>query len=500
MRRLATLLLLPSLTLAVAAQESPKKEKRTDLPADDAIWGYGWIGGPYPVGGPKPVAAPILPQDWIVMPADAGDGRAEMIARAFDPAGRAPTGREPLASDAARKWESRRGQPVAGAICAFTSVRCEKDEVRMARLSGAGLLLVNGSGFIGDPEQRGDRGVPIALHAGANELYVFDIRGPFELELWAPRTRTVFGAWDVCWPKAFTIFLDDLTFPVFNASLFPASGLDVHYGEGHTEGGATKPVLSQWCCGGHLLPLGLRMGGTNFIDPTEPDLPTEDRPAVAPVCVWSDGDEDADRQLLRWPGKEGRAANTRRHASRREDNLLGTPFSRAGLHSLLVYGSQTSLERARFDQESIWYRAGYVPGAIEGEELLNLPPPSQPDTIDWDRRSAYNSGHHVLYGNAETNKAWSHFVAADYPIQVHEGHLSVNGKEFTGDDICGWFLLKRPAHYDVLVIADTGARGARLGYLVQPLLSDASDLEYAFWDARGPGGGPRMFVFANRQR
>ena len=45
-----------------------------------------------------------------------------------------------------------------------------------------------------------------------------------------------------------------------------------------------------------------------------------------------------------------------------------------------------------------------------------------------------------------------------------------------------------------MVIADTGERGMRLGYLVQPLFSNANGLDYAFWDTGGDGGTARLIA------
>ncbi len=473
----------------VRAQNPPdpqKPAKRTDLPADDSIWGYGWIGGEYPVGGPPPVPVPIVPQEWLVVPRANGNGLTELLARAIDPAGRPPA-----AGDT--KWEARHGQPLADVACAFTRVECASDEVRMARLSGAGLLFVNGTGFVGDAEQRGFRGVPIPLKTGLNELYVFDIRGSFELELWSPVSRTVIGTWDVGWPEAADMSAD-LTFPVFNASRDSVDGLHVHYGHARVEGGSCKPSLTDWRDGGRMLPLGLRIGASYFWGMDECDPPSLDKPLVAPICVWADDDGNADRQLVRWSG-----VAAARPKVRPPNVLANTPLLRLDASPLLVYGSRGTLARARFDQESIWYRAGHVPEAISHKELAGLPPETQPDGTDWHIRQADNASRYVLYGNAETNEAWSRFVADDSPIQVHEGHLVVNGKHYASDDICGWFKLKTARYEDVLVIADTGVHGARLGYLVQPLLGDAANLEYAFWDSRGADGGPRRFEFAERK-
>jgi len=488
--------LLPG-TGAQPLQDPPKPEKRTDLPADDAIWGYGWIGGEYPVGGPPPAPAPIVPKNWLVVPRASGNGISELLTRLADPKAGRPAAGDKIAGSTREdaKWEARGSESLKDVACAFTCIECERDQVRMARLSGAALLFVDGEGFVGDAEQRGFRGVPIALKKGANDLYVFGIGNAFELELWSPVTRTVLGTWDVGWPRGMQLDVD-LTFPVFNASLAAAHGLHVHYGHACVEGRSVKPRLTDWRDGGRMLPLGLRMGASYFLSWLEEGDPTSmDQPVVAPICVWSDDDENADRQLLRWPG-----GAVPEQGLRTPKALASTPLLRLDANPLLVYGTGNCMARARFDQESIWYRSGYVPEAIPAQELLTLPPETQPDTINYHIRRADNASRYVLYGNAETNEAWSHFVADDYPIQVHEGRLSVNGKVYTGDDICGWFILKTAAYDDVLVIADTGRRGAQLGYLVQPLLGDAGELEYAFWDARGPNGGPRLIESADRNR
>jgi hypothetical protein len=441
----------------------------------------------------KELPPPIVPEHWLVVQESTQKRGEPALARCLLDARGAGPRPEP------GSWSELSSKRPAGVVAAYTRVASERDEVRMARLSGAKLLIVNGEGFVGDIDNRGFRGVPVALKKGNNDLYVFDIPDSFELELWCPETRSVLATWDVGWPGS--TLDDDVTYPVFNASLAPVECLHVHYGHALVDGPDCTPQVTDWRDGGRILPLGLRIGASYYLDifsDTACNPKSMDEATRVPICVYAGGDPAPDEKLLRWPG--AKSAGTRAVAGRSPSALLGTALLRLDAHALLVYGSHESLARARFDQQSIWYRANYVPEAIDGAELLSLPPETKPDEIDWHIREADNVSRYVVYGNADTNPAWKHFVPDDYPIQVHEGRLSVNGKEFTGDDICGWFMLKTPDHEDVLAIADTGARGARLGYLVQPLLSDASDLEYAFWDARGSEGAPRLFGFANRVR
>jgi hypothetical protein len=160
---------------------------------------------------------------------------------------------------------------------------------------------------------------------------------------------------------------------------------------------------------------------------------------------------------------------------------------------VLVYPRSETPARARFDQQLCWYRAWFTPEAISGEELVSVEPGR--DALSAGASEHAWSFHNVvLYGNAETNPAWSRFVPDEWPIQVHEGHLTVNGKHYASDDICGWFRLTAKSGKRVVVAVSTGARGARLGCLVQPLFRNTDGLDYCFWDAGGEGGTAREFA------
>jgi len=84
---------------------------------------------------------------------------------------------------------------------AFTRVEPEEPGVFLARLAGASTLFVNGRGHAGDLYRFGFGGVPVALGAGANELFVTGARGGFDLELARTSERLLFGDWDVTKPK-----------------------------------------------------------------------------------------------------------------------------------------------------------------------------------------------------------------------------------------------------------------------------------------------------------
>ncbi len=66
----------------------------------------------------------------------------------------------------------------------------------LARLQGASTLFVNGDGFVGDVYRYGWPGVPVALRAGRNEIYVTGIRGAFQFELQEPSGALILDEYD----------------------------------------------------------------------------------------------------------------------------------------------------------------------------------------------------------------------------------------------------------------------------------------------------------------
>ncbi|MBI5362874.1 MAG: prolyl oligopeptidase family serine peptidase [Planctomycetes bacterium] len=163
----------------------------------------------------KPSAAPevrFLVKDWLVLPATDKSGRRPFNASApfarylLAPGSATPTAGEELVGDLGEKkaWAAAKtdehGRVDGDFAWAFATVESATECVRMADLQGAGRLYVNGAGFAGDLYGYGFRGVPVALRAGKNAVFVGGVRGGVRLELWSPSERVVVGGWDVTKP------------------------------------------------------------------------------------------------------------------------------------------------------------------------------------------------------------------------------------------------------------------------------------------------------------
>lgn len=107
-----------------------------------------------------------------------------------------------------------------------------------------------------------------------------------------------------------------------------------------------------------------------------------------------------------------------------------------------------SFARARYDLEQWWVRGnGDAPLIADGAYI--------PDA--WPEHSV------ILYGNAETNRAWD-LLLGDAPIRVTRETLQLGDQRITGADIGGLFCWPRPdaAHALVGVVTGTGPQGLRL--------------------------------------
>lgn len=138
------------------------------------------------------------------------------------------------------------------------------------------------------------------------------------------------------------------------------------------------------------------------------------------------------------------------------------PFKRAfDRRFLLVYGTagddemdRELLERARHDGAEWLYRAnGSVP-VISDENFLGAPP---------EKVAGRNV---ILYGNRDTNRAWSAVLAEDAPVRAGLGWIEIGERRWEGDDLSCLFVQPRKGSSDGLVgaFADSGVRGTRLGY------------------------------------
>jgi predicted esterase len=172
------------------------------------------------------------------------------------------------------------------------------------------------------------------------------------------------------------------------------------------------------------------------------------------------------------------------------------PFKRAFDHEFaLVYGTHGTaeenrelFERARSDLEGWWYRANGTPRLQSDDQCKQS------------HSTSALSSNVILYGNADTNSAWSWLIGDDAPIQVKRGSLKLGEHEWKGDDLGAVFV--RPSGIDanhkdapaclVGAFADTGVRGARLGYTLAPFVSGVGYPDYAVFNsevlAKGDGG------------
>jgi len=108
-----------------------------------------------------------------------------------------------------------------------------------------------------------------------------------------------------------------------------------------------------------------------------------------------------------------------------------------------------ALEKARFDNETMWYRGNASFQMMFDHEF---DPTSYPD------RNV------VLYGNAETNLAWNALMK-DSPINVKPGELTVGEHQYTGDDLACFAVQPRPDSDIACIglVSGTGPVGMRAG-------------------------------------
>jgi hypothetical protein len=126
---------------------------------------------------------------------------------------------------------------------------------------------------------------------------------------------------------------------------------------------------------------------------------------------------------------------------------------------LFVYGTGGTPEenawtfsKARYDAETFWYRGN---GSVEIVADSAFTP------------SRYADRTVVLYGNAETNRAWSSLLS-DSPVQVRRGRVRVGTRSYEGDDLAAFFIQPRKDSdiASVIVVSSSGPAGMRSAYSV----------------------------------
>jgi len=126
---------------------------------------------------------------------------------------------------------------------------------------------------------------------------------------------------------------------------------------------------------------------------------------------------------------------------------------------LFVYGTAGTEEedslafgKARYDAETFWYR---------GNGSIDIIKDSAFDPKRFADRTV------VLYGNADTNSAWSRLLT-DSPVQVRRGQVLVGSRSFEGDDLSAYFVQPRKDSKvaSVIAVAGSGPAGMRSTYFV----------------------------------
>lgn len=489
-----------------SAQEGPPQVPRPgDVPSveelerDPRVWGKGEFGGFFE-RSPKPTSAPVLLHDWLVVRSSANvDVERELVRRALDPTSELPCADPALdAQTREPRWIAMTSDAPSDVALAFTTMTLDAPCVRMADLQGAELLIVNGECFTGDPERRGFRGVPIALRRGVNRLFVARVRESFSLTLWEAPGELVIGPWDVAWPGFGPTDDDhDVSYPIFNASRSPASGLHLHYGHAVARSASCVPRLGEWADASepYLPQLAMRLGSHYWLGFTDRENACRGPAELSPVCVYSNDAARADRRILFKPPAVERGIgpySLRTHAS-----VPSAWLSELAAAPVLVYGTHGTphetfalLALARFDQQSAWYHARATPTIFSDEQYLGL---LERDEI-WHLDEVPFSGSGrmravVLYGNADSNSAWKLRVSDPESIEARANTVRVAGRTLEGDDVFGWFFA-HPERRRVLAVVATGLRGARAAALVQCLTEPLSAAHHAFWrvDSNAPRG------------
>lgn len=461
-----------------------------ELERDPRVWGKGDFGGFFE-RGPKPTSAPVVLHDWLAVRSSANvDVERELVRRALDPTSAIPSADAALDANAVEpRWIAMTSDAPSDVALAFTTVTLDAPCVRMADLQGAELLVVNGECFTGDPERRGFRGVPIALRRGVNRLFVARVRESFSLTLWEPPGELVIGPWDVAWPGFGPTDDDhDVSYPIFNASRSPASGLHLHYGHAVARSASCVPRLGEWCDASepYLPQLSMRLGSHYWFDLAGRDNACRTPAELSPVCVFTDDPARADRRILFKP--PGVTSGIGPYSLRTNASAPGAWLSELEAAPVLVYGTHGTphetfalLALARFDQQSAWYRTRSTPTILSDWQYLKLLERgdiSHLDEVPFSGRGRMRAV--VLYGHADSNSAWKLRVSDEDSIDARASSLHIPGRTLEGDDVFGWFLPKSSARR-VLAVVATGVRGARAAALVRCLTEPLESSSHAFW-------------------
>ncbi len=271
----------------------------------------------------------------------------------------------------------RVGEYLAPVGAAETIVHVSEAQVRFVRAPGVETVLVNGTGFIGDPERRGDLGVPVMLEEGENRVILLGLRGgTLDVELWDPVTRMVMATWALEVGSYFgdsnaePHSWDELFVPVFNADRRPADSVRFRYGRAKPAG-EWVPTLGESRAGGFVAPLGLRRMSSYLLIPpqNEPDT-WEWEHVLAPIYA-SDGIADRAHRHLALLSMDGPGPR------RPFQEPTCWPSASVTDSTCFVYEesgpgdvAREALATARYCQQLVWYRTGRLPSLVYGSQPM----------------------------------------------------------------------------------------------------------------------------------
>jgi pimeloyl-ACP methyl ester carboxylesterase len=128
-----------------------------------------------------------------------------------------------------------------------------------------------------------------------------------------------------------------------------------------------------------------------------------------------------------------------------------------------------AMNKARYDAETFWYR---------GNGSIDIVPDTEFDPVAETDRSV------ILYGNADTNRAWNTLLA-DSPIQVRRGAIEVGDKRIEADNLACIMIRPRPGPANSMasvgVIAGTSINGLQLTMRLPVFVSGVAYPDLMIW-------------------
>ncbi len=415
------------------------------------------------MGGPvseKPVVQepPIHVREWLILKGH--ENPEALVMRYLLLEAEPPVENEPLTAANLFVWKRGAAKPCT---LAYAQLQSKKGEVRMAQLTGARTLYVNGEPFIGVSKARGERGVPVYLKPGVNHLFVLEATDDFELEFWKPTSEKVVATWKATpkwFPRSGSPYYGDLHVPVFNATLQNVDFLHLHYSDPTPDDGKRTWSPHEWADARKIAPLCLsspRLMCLPDYELYERDFQTAPAANVS-IAAFEYTDQSAARVIFSIPFSERKEWKPPPEAYR----LWNVWTNQKTVFVCGTKGTQAenaaSLARARYDQQFITIHSVEVPAVWTDEQYLDV------------LNGKYNWAEYrrvALYGNRDTNAAWLPLVGSDSAIQVERGKLKLPHATHEGDDLFGTLIVPRvdgTRNQDtVILVADTGVLGARAG-------------------------------------